>query len=332
MGIIKGVLDKNKRYVGILLLVMITITVIIFVKNNSSVVMRDTYDVELLDRVGYVFEEITTNGETYDGLRDVCDKYIGALNKVNGRVKNVDVVIDEDLHIDDSDVDDQELIENITVESASSQGISGDTVEGGNIEIDKHEKLENIGIPDLYKLSTLYTKKIEKEENKFVMANTVYFQNIVLNTYVNSNGSIYSVFGIMGNDGSYKCIESKDIRGYLEYREPESETTIDLLYENEYILNVDDCLTGILTGNAVNYKEVIDKYMTSSSVKVLSNLKYKLGINKNTNIMLNAAICGKSDEDITVKDRVYLQYKIDESIVDIIIKLDGNKIFDIDVV
>ena len=326
MGSIKEVLDRYRKYIEISLLMIMIVILIIFIKNKNSVGMSDAYDVGLLNRVGYVFDEITTDENTYNNLENVCDKYIRTLDKVNGRVKNVDVVIDEDLHIDDGDDGSQEIKDEITVEYNSQEVVGSDDTGGS-----KDDVSDSIGIPDLYKLSALYTKKVDKEENKFIMANTVYFQDIVLNTYVNSHGSIYSVFGIMGNDGSYKCIESKDIRGYLEYREIDRET-IDLLYENEYMLNVDDCLVGILTGNAVKYKEVIDEYMTNSSVKVLSNLKYKLVVKKNTEILLNAALCGKSDRSLTVKDRIYLQYKIDESIVDMIIKLDGNKIFDIDVV
>lgn len=275
------------------------------------------------NRVGIVFNSMSTTDEEYDLLRNACNTYIESIKNPDDTDANLSV---------DIDVSEQSYID-------------------GNIDNNSKSNLHNDDRTD---------DGANPNPLNQVETGPVYFEDMLMIRYINSDGLMNVATGAFdyGNTQSkssnntvvlsqpelsefysnnFKTIATVESE---EDAEPES-TPNKTIPESEYMMAVSDCIKQLMLARSNSDEQAaMNKalnYFTSDGKESVLNGKELLEISDDTEISYVFGMCGKSSTSQTVKDRVYLQYDVvngdNITRVNIIVKLNSNlRIFDIDII
>lgn len=264
------------------------------------------------NRVGIVFNAVTTTEDEYNILRAECNNYI----------ENSEDNIDLDANID---VD-------ITVNE--------DTF------VDKN----NNGQLYIFDIPKRLESKRDNNDKQYGMVETgpIYFDGLLMIRYINDFGELKIVCSAFNDDTNTKAISfnQSDITEYYKIATiPDQEENEELkskqIPESEYISIISECIKNlILSKNMQDERAAISKsvsYFTLDGKNTVLKSRESFDITDDTKIELVNSIAGKSDTSKTIKDRIYLQYKITNgseiNYTNIIVKLNSNlRIFDIDII
>lgn len=298
---------------SIILLIFIVICGIMIVNYISNLRIEDEIDEDTLiwekafveaekQKVGIIFDSISTTEEEYGQLREKCTEFI----ENNKEAKEVDA--------------------NIAV----------DTIVDEKVFIDGEEQLS---------LSN-------KTTDESAETGPIYFQDMLMNRYINSSGELRVVAAIFNNDKSDIIITRKDkLVDTLESLDKESsalsgESAVsediekDWVSESEYIRGVDRAIKSMLlarTKEDIEQAETLAlKYFTLDGKQMVFGNRDSLNISSDSRLKTEFIQAGKSNSSKTYKDRIYMQLKLNvedkEADIYLILKLNSNlRIFDIDI-
>ena len=286
---------------------------------NSDIWEKDFAKVEE-NRVGVVFNPITTDTETYEKIRQACNEYIEAnKNKETSKI-DVDVQISDEVYTDTEIPETlaEDLAENTTEDTAEN------TAE--NTEEDTTNQSESLSNTD----------KVE--------TGPVYFNGALLLRYINNLGELDVVCGTLNESGKIDVYEQSElylisnIIGFKPSADAESlHSYKGGIPEEIYATDVAKCITDLLESDTKEdetqaIKESLN-YFTDSGKNTILKSKEILGIGKDDDVSVEFIGIGKSDTSKKVKDRMYIQCKINDNLVNIIVKANSNlRVFDIDII
>lgn len=283
-------------------------------------VWQEAFESVESNRVGIVFNSMSTTEDIYDSLRTACNNYIEELNKSNRADTNlnVDVNIDENTYVDKIDKSTQDI-------SASKAS-------------EPEKLLAN-----------------NTSESSLVETGPIYFEDMLMIRYVNYLGELSVITGAY-KDGEATVVRQDKLAEYyrdnfntsneISNLEDESSDIIEesnkkTISEYEYMEEVANCIKlMLLARNDSDETKAINEalaYFTLDGKDSVISSREVIGITDESRLELAFSICGKSSTSKTVKDRVYLQYKLangeNTEMINIIVKLNSNlRIFDIDIV
>lgn len=286
-------------------------------KRNSyknSITEADIWEQEFKkveeNRVGIIFNGVTTTEDEYNVLRVSCNNYIENSEDSIDLDANIDVevTVNEDTFVDKSD----------------------------------NEHLSVFNLP-----KSLESKQ-SKSSNEFNMVETgpIYFNNLLMIRYINDFGELKIVCSTFTDDIKTNIISfnQSDINKYYKITDDhsnENKSSNKQISEDKYVSTISECIKNLLLSkNIQDERDAISEslsYFTLDGKNTVLKSRESFNITDDTTIELVTGIAGKSDTSKTIKDRIYLQYKINSNgevrYTNIIIKLNSNlRIFDIDII
>lgn len=285
-------------------------------------VWEEAYKNAVANKIGIQFNGIETSEEQYGFIRSACNDYVEDLNNIFNKYLSIEVAINEQTFVDGT----EDITEDITEDSE-------------DIQEDKKETL--VAFPDLNHKAKNAVRKRDKQGYGLVETNTIYFNNLMMIRYVNSQGNIAIVFGAYrDSDGAFVIEKNRlyEYTGTIDFSNIDTESiNSESITEEQYLYEVNNCIEKLLEGKAYEASNKIVTYITSDGRKSIDGIKKHLDLSSEAVITPNILICGKSDTSLVNKDRIYAEYTIkdgeNEQIVSFVIKLNNNyRIFDIDIV
>ena len=280
-----------------------------YVLSNSNDVWQREFQKVEENRVGIIFDGVSTTEKEYDILRKACNDYIDTLE--SDTIVDVNVAVSEDTFVDNT---------------------------------------ESLDIFDLPKAME-NTPEYYSTESDMVETGPVYFNDLIIIRYINDEGQLKVVAGQFNKDKSdvillnQSDINTESVLGEVNDTENQELNAEDInskqMSEAEYINTVSDCIVSLLKSrNSTEEQSAISKllaYFTSDGKNAMTKSKEAISLNTSSDVEMIFGAAGKSDTSKTIKDRIYLRYKITdysgESYVNLIIKLNNYlRIFDIDMI
>lgn len=284
------------------------------------------------NRVGIVFNSIGTTDDEYEQLRTACNQYIESYTTPNP----IDANLDVDIAVGEKSYVDSGLTESGEDESSPDSYIASD-----DVPLNTGVQREDAGAAKPNPLGQVETGPI-------------YLEEMLMIRYINNDGLMSVVTGAFDKDKNIKVLTQPELQQfYYETYTPNEESDTEesedspeatnsrVISEEEYLNEVSDCISKLLLAQSnvdeqAAMNSALNYFTTDGKDSVLAS-RQLLAIDGNTVIELAFGLCGKSSTSQVVKDRVYLQYNINNgaetSRVNIIVKLNSNlRIFDIDVI
>lgn len=195
---------------------------------------------------------------------------------------------------------------------------------------------------------------VESSNNVDTMVETgpIYFQDILLLRYMNSEGNIKILTAILDRykDEVY-VVGQRNIADYLiksnvktgiTYNNITKDINTSIAYnsrilENNYLKILSDTVISIIGGSNIDdIKSMTIKYFTLEGIESILNSKNLFNIEDGEYININCVLAGKSDISKNMKDRIYMQLEVRDKYssryINIVLKLTNfYKVFDIDV-
>ena len=313
----------------------------------------EAYKMVESSKVGVDFKNINTTDSEYTKLRFACNEYIDGDKLLSSEYidakLNITTKINEETFIDgvvDSDIH----VTNIKDNSGDGQGMM---VETGPLYFQDMILIRYINNEGELKIITALYDDIDSGAGSGVGG---------VDEGVGSNGSDGRKIVTLRQSELVDYIKSSNWgrhgHGYIcdeNLHENNSNIESDgndgvdeLINEEDYLRDIGDIIVKAITVNTLKEMDTIEnmaiKYFTIEGRKVISSNSLMKKIDNESNISVNYIIAGKSDNNKTDKDRVYLQLKVskdtlnqkddmDNILINIIVKLNKNfKVFDIDVI
>ena len=325
---------------------------IILIENSGVKILRDEREVVNSDKSSWVksysdeesvqvaieFDYINTQLETYELLREKCNEYIENESKSEDNIKvTTDVNIEEFyVEVDKSTVVDSTLMSEIDI-IVKDLGIESNTEDS--------------------KLSTVINNTGDVSMHE---TGPLYFQDRLLLRYINSDGDMQVIMSstspnvilddagkIVKTEMNIKTFSRDKLQeGFNTDTFTKSTDTIktiisnNILTEEQYIQDIAELFIYILKidGDNINqkFKRQALKYFTLDGYNNIIDSRNRILLDESTQVDVTILEAGKSNTDISTKDRIFMQLKSEkegkEIITNIIVKLDNNfKIFDIDI-
>lgn len=265
----------------------------------DSLIWEQAYLEAQNERVGIIFDPISTLPNEYTALQERCDQYI----KENDSDKDIDAEVEVD-----AVVEEELYIDNTPPEKVSLNEVQGDELsETGPIYFDNMLMIRYINVNGQMKVvSAIYNE--DKTGIEIARQDTL--------------PNKYRVKQRDEPSQAYDNIVNTRQKYESEYLDEVSSIIIEMLQasSSEDVNNAD--------------KRAIEYFVIDGKRAIYGN-KIKLELNKCT-VKCNYIIAGKSDTSKTYKDRIYVQFsvkqgkKVDEPLY-MILKLNSNlRIFDVD--
>lgn len=282
---------------------------------SESDIWEETYLEVERNRVGIIFDPISTSEEEYTQLRMKCNEFVD-LEK-EGRYLDadiaVDIVVDEDQFIDG----DKQVPASETPMITSTETMA----ETGPIYFQDMLILRYINENGALKVITgMFDENKESIE--------VVRQENIAESIVNMGGTISSKGLAELHDESNVAIDDINMAE-------------DKISESDYLKNLSETLEAMLTANTkdtINQAESLAlNYFTLEGKQTVFGNREQLKLSNNTSIETLLIRAGKSDLSKTYKDRIYTQLKVTvdgvSTTANIILKLNSNlRVYDIDIV
>lgn len=251
-------------------------------------------------RVGIIFDTISTSEQQYDKLRLACNEIVDNESNKSDISVDVDVIVNEPIYIDNN---------------------------SGNILKNNIEKTDSL-----------------------VETGPIYFNDMLMIRYINEHGDMRVIASAFEDSEKTKTIvlnqsdiaDSKHVQRYsdttssLENVEDTDQNNSNTISEKEYIGEISNCISEMLSPkySIQDYINTTTKYFTTDGKDSVISGKNSLELNNSDSIDLIYSAAGKSDTSRNIKDRIYLQYSINnDKLINIVVKLNHNlKIFDIDII
>ena len=253
------------------------------------------------NKVGVIFETISTTDKQYEELRKACDEYINT--KFNG--KNADA--------------------NINV----------DTIVEEKVYVDNEGKVTPRSIDTTTPSET----------------GPIYFDNMLMIRYINAEGLLKVVTGIITETGEIITVGQSGIEDVYKNnkiassdKQPEPEIiseNMEYTTEKVYLDGICNIIHKMLLANTVESIREADsaavRYFTYEGKQTVFDNKGGIKLADNAEIETVFIRAGKSDTSKTYKDRIYTQQRVKigetSTTLNIVLKLNSNvRIFDIDII
>lgn len=275
-------------------------------QNGASIedkMWEDAFHEAEKNRVGIIFNPISTTDNEYERLRIECNDYI----QDNREGKRVDAEVEVDTVIDEAQF----------------------------IDINS----EN-------------TKEV-KEQKEMSETGPIYFQDMLMLRYINTDGDLKVITGLFDEDKQNieivrqnkiaEAVQSNNISPskiqnteVIDNNEKLSYTT-----EEEYLDKIDDTLKAMLLANSFEEIRAAESmamnYFTVEGKQTVFGNRKDIKLSAGATIETSFTAAGKSDSSKTYKDRIYVQLKVkvdnEEFDTYIILKLNNIlRIYDIDII
>lgn len=195
-------------------------------RHNNVTVIPDVWaqafrDVES-SRVGIVFNGMSTTEDEYGKLRLACNKYIEELN----RATDLDTSVNVDIKVNENTFVDNETNKSVTGtdnkdEKEKASGESSNTAQKNQLHLGNTENIQQIEvkgdmkIPDLEYWLKYASRKSNLSQYSLVETGPVYFDNMVMIRYINSNGDLSVITGAYSFDKSnIVVLKQNEIEGF----------------------------------------------------------------------------------------------------------------------
>lgn len=249
------------------------------------------------DKVGIQFDCMSTTTEQYNILKDSCNSFI------DDEIGNADKYVSTDLIIGEQTY-----------------------IDGTN----------NIN-------STDTTKRNNKN---MVETGPIYFNNALMLRYINKDGNLKIVTSILTDSttNEINVLEQDELSKYISDNLSTETKIIDqndkVITEDEYKERISYCIQSLLQSKQADKANVLKQalsYFTVEGKNALIDCSNNINYENDIIITTECILAGKSDTSKNIKDRIYIEYKInnggDVSYINIIVKLNSNlRVFDIDVI
>lgn len=274
--------------------------------NESVDLWKEAFEEVENDKIGVVFNSLSTTSDEYIKLRDACNNYIDKSN-------DVDLSLELKLDISEDTFVDNNLTDNT------------DKIQKESKEVTEENKVVETG--PLYFDNILILRYIDDNGNL----------SVVSGIYNESNE-----IEVLRQDEIRDAVE---LNKSLYNKEGTDDTAIydnEPISEDDYLYHIANCIHNLLLANTDESENnaIMESlyYFTSDGKDSVLNSRYLLKEDY-AEAILKVCLCGKSDTSKVQNDRIYLQFDIINNSGDvlqtlnIIVKLNSNlKVFDIDIV
>ena len=303
-----------------------------------------SYEDEESIKVDIEFSVINTTDSDYDILRSACNKYLDKENKDNETISvNTTVGINENLYVDNN-----------------HSGIIHGTLHEDIVNIINELTGEKENISVVNSIIPNTSNKVDYMHE----TGPIFFQDKILLRYINYKGEMQVVASslavkeqelVVSTEGEVQNVMTTEVLTYgrSELVKAFNVDTIrksdkpvkhilssNVLTEEEYLKDITDIFIEALKteSNELNQKfqKQALKYFTYDGYNNIIDSKNRIILQDNATVSVNIVEAGKSSNEISYKDRVFIQLKIlnNEEVIltNIVVKLnDKSKVFDIDI-
>lgn len=230
-------------------------------------------------------------------------------------------------------------------------------------QIDANIAVDTVVDEQQYIDGEVSNSKEYNENDSMSETGPVYFQDMLMIRYINTDGQLKVITGIFNADKSDIVVSRQDklVQSHDEIEKERSNTQNksvvyqankdadneeiiehpDRISESDYLLGVSETLKSMLLAN--NTAEIREaesmamNYFTVEGKQTVFGNRKDIKLSSGSTIETSFIVAGKSDSSKTYKDRIYTQLKIkvgdDEFSTYIILKLNNNlRIYDIDII
>lgn len=323
---------------------------------DEEVDVTEIYERQPGDKITVTFDDITTPNYMYTLMMKESDSVITETadfdeeyNKINTKLSldsNKLYTDKTDKNYNNERVSLKEAIVGLEKKSGNNKkaSINFDNFGNGLSKVDDTDKEKIINY-----FRTLGNSYLISPEKSFIYYNSIYngssayFQDMLIRRYVSDNEKLKVVCTVVSNHeiDSMKQIDlDKSIKASIDLNEIRLPTTLNI-NENEYIAAIYDCISYVIkTGKVVETenKTIVSDYMTDTGLIETLKLRDLIKCNEDYNTYFRYGKIGKSEINLENKNRAYIQFEVQENILDeakvvnIMAKLNSdNKIFDIDI-
>ena len=273
---------------------------------SESDIWEQTYLEVERNRVGIIFDPISTSEEEYTQLRIKCNEFVDF--EKEGKHLDADIAVD-------IAIDEDQFVDGETTVKTEEKPVETNTesmAETGPIYFQDMLILRYINETGALKVITgMFNETKESIE--------VVRQENIAESILNMGGNISSKGLAELHDESNVAIEDINMAE-------------DKISESDYLLNLSETLELMLTASSrdeVNQAESMAlNYFTLEGKQTVFGNRDQLKIKKDTSIDTILIRAGKSDLSKTYKDRIYSQLKVtvggESTTVNIILKLNSN--------